>query len=154
MWAPKGDRPKAINYRKYEWVYAYAFVRPEDGTTHWLLLPTVNIECMNIALKAFAQDMNPDGKKLIVLMIDQAGFHTGKELAIPEGIKIEQLPPYTPELQPVESLWPLLKESIANRAYETIDELEEVLIKRIKWLIENTETVLGATGFGWIPRCA
>ena len=94
MWAPKGDRPKAINCRKYEWLYAYAFVRPEDGTTHWLLLPTVTIECMNIALKTFAQEMNPHGNKLIVLMIDQAGFHTGKDLEIPEGIKIEPLPPY------------------------------------------------------------
>lgn len=154
MWAPKGKRPKAVNYRKYEWLYAYAFVRPEDGTTHWLLLPTVNTECMNIALKTFSEEMDPDGKKLIVLLMDQAGFHTGKDLEVPEGIRIESLPPYTPELQPVECLWPLLKESIANRAYETMDMLEAVLIKRINWLIENTQTVLGATGFGWIPRRA
>ena len=150
MWALKAKRPKSSNCRKYEWLYAYAFVRPKDGKSYWLLMPTVSIEAMNIALKAFAKGMNPNGKKIIVLLIDQAGFHMGKNLEIPEGIRLEPLLPYTPELQPVECLWPLLKEAVANRAHETIEKLEEVLINRIKWLINNTKIIQGAVGFRWI----
>jgi len=150
MWFPKGERPIACQNRKYEWVYAYAFVHPVSGRSFWLLLPSVNTILMNLALKEFAEYVNPDGKKSIVLLIDGAGFHTGKEMEIPENIQIFPLPPYTPELQPVETVWPLLRESVANDPHTDLNAFEEKLVIRCEWLGQHPDTVRGAAGFSWI----
>lgn len=107
---------------------------------------------MNIALRTFEQEANPTGKKLILLLIDQAGFHTTKKLEIPPSIIFFPLPPHTPELQPAECVWPLLRETIANRTFSTLDALEDMLITRCQWLIKNPEIVRGKVGFEWISR--
>ena len=105
---------------------------------------------MNLALKEFAEYVNPDGKKSIVLLIDGAGFHTGKEMEIPENIQIFPLPPYTPELQPVETVWPLLRESVANDPHTDLNAFEEKLVIRCEWLGQHPDTVRGAAGFSGI----
>jgi transposase len=150
MWAPKGERPIALQTRKYQWIYVYSFVHPDTGKSFWLLLPTVNTALMNLALKEFFDFVNPGKEKHIILLIDGAGWHTSKELKAPEDIQIFPLPPYSPELQPVECGWPLLKEPVANRCIDTLDELEQSLVERCQWLIENPEILRGAVGFSWI----
>lgn len=115
-------------------------------------MPTVNTAVMNIALAEFAQAHNPDGKKIIVLMIDRAGWHTTKKLQIPEGIRLIPLPPYTPQLQPVESAWPPLKEPMANRAFNKLIEVEEVIAKRCQYLTAHPDILKGQVGFGWVAR--
>ena len=80
-------------------------------------MPSVSVEVMNLALTEFARDVNPEGKKQIILLLDRAGFHTGKDLEVPQGIELFYLPPYTPELQPAERLWPLLREAVANKVF-------------------------------------
>ena len=67
--------------------------------------------------------MNPEAKKQIVLLVDRAGFHTSKAVQVPAGIELFYLPPYSPELQPAERLWPLLREVIANRVLKTVFRL-------------------------------
>jgi transposase len=60
------------------------------------------------------------------------------------------LPPYTPELQPAERLWPGLQEAVANRWVRTLDHLESLLTDRIQALIKTPETIRALTGFSWI----
>ena len=115
-------------------------------------MPTVNTAVMDIALAEFAKAHNPDGKKIIVLMIDGAGWHTTKKLQIPEGIRFVQLPSHTPQLQPVESAWPPLKEPMANRAFDSIAEVEEVLTKRCQYLTANPDILKGQVGFEWVAK--
>lgn len=152
MWAPRGNRPIASNKTKYQWTYVYGFVHPTTGQAFWLLLPTVNTEVMNLALAEFAQAVNPDGKKLIVLLIDGAGWHRSKNLVVPEGILFHPLPPYTPELQPVEAAWPLVKEPIANRAFDTLIEVEKLLVERCRYLSSHPDILKGHIGFGWVAK--
>jgi len=104
---------------------------------------------MELALENFDKEVNPGKDKELVLMIDQAGFHRLSECRIPTGIHLYRLPPYTPELQPAEPLWPLLKEAVANKFFKTIDEIEEVLCQRCIWLFDHPEEVKGASGFKW-----
>ena len=73
-------------------------------------------------------------------------------LAVPDGIELVYLPPYTPELQPAERIWPLLRESVANRVFKTLDALEEVLVRRCRWLLQNWEVVQQHVGFEWICK--
>ena len=63
-------------------------------------------------------------------MLDGAGYHT-TPLTVPEGIRLIYLPPYTPELQPAETLWVHVDEPIVNKHFETLDDLDAVVAARI-----------------------
>jgi hypothetical protein len=154
VWAPKGKRPVVKVKRRYEWLYVYAFVRPTAGEVHWLILPKVNVEIFSMALKHFAQEVGASKDRRILLVLDQAGWHTGKEVEVPEGIHLEFLPSHSPELQPTERLWPLTNEAVANRPFESLDELEEVLIERCVALCEQAETIRGHMNYHWWPGAA
>jgi transposase len=109
VWAPVGKRPIAQLKRGYEWTYVYGFVRPESGEVYWLVLPTANVELFSMALREFAKEVGAGEERRILLVVDKAGWHTGGEVEIPEGIHLEFLPSGSPELQPAERLWPLTK---------------------------------------------
>jgi hypothetical protein len=101
VWAPVGKRPVARFKRGYKWTYLYGFVRPESGEVFWLILPTVNVELFSMALKEFAEEVGAGGEeKRVLLVVDKAGWHTGGEVEVPEGIHLEFLPSGSPELQP------------------------------------------------------
>lgn len=151
-WSIKGKRPIAKQIRKFQWVYPYAFVHPLTGKSFWLILPTVNTVLMNIALQEFSEYIDPKKEKIIILLMDNAGWHRSKELEIPENIQIFPLPPYSPELQPVECSWPLLKESVANVYFDNLDKFEQVVSKRCLWLTKNPKILKGKVGFSWIQK--
>jgi len=89
MWAPVGRRPAARFKRGYEWTYLYGFVRPQSGEVFWMILPTVNTELFSLALWEFAKEVGAGADKRIFLVVDKAGWHTGGEVEIPEGIHLE-----------------------------------------------------------------
>lgn len=145
----RGSRPRAVGRRRYQWTYLYAFVRPATGEVQWLILPTVSVAVFSIALEHFARAVGAGPKRRVILVLDGAGWHTGKELHIPDGIELLQLPPYSPELQPAERLWPLVNEAFANRSIETLDELERLLVDRCRSLTAQPEHLRGVTHFHW-----
>jgi hypothetical protein len=140
--------------RGYEWTYLYGFVRPTTGEVYWLILPTVDVELFSMALKEFAKEMGAGKDKHVLLVVDQAGWHTGKEVEIPEGIHLEFLPSGSPELQPAERLWPLTNEGLANGLFEEIEEIEEALVERCLELLDQTQTIEGLTNYHWWPQTA
>lgn len=150
VWALKGKRPIAISKRRYQWVYLYGFVHPETGRTEWLILPTVSQDAFEVALQHFAKAVEAGPQKRIILIVDGAGWHKGN-LKIPEGLHLLHLPAYSPELQPAERLWPLLREALANKDIDTLDDLEELLVKRCRYLIQNTDIIKSNTLFHWWP---
>lgn len=105
---------------------------------------------MNIALQQFADYANPRGNKLIMLLVDQAGWHTAKDLKIPNNIRLFPLPAYTPELQPCECAWPPLREPLANRPIQTLDELESILIERCRYYMSNPAQLKQHVGHQWV----
>ncbi len=154
VWAPVGRRPVARVKRGYEWTYLYGFVRPESGEAYWLILPTVNTGLFSMALREFAKEMGAGKDKRVLLVVDKAGWHTGGEVEIPEGIRLEFLPSGSPELQPAERLWPLTNEAVANRLFEHIGELEEALVERCLQLLEQPGIIRDLTHYHWWPRAA
>jgi len=86
-----------------------------------------------------------------VLVLDGAGWHTAAGLVVPEGIQLEFLPPSSPELQPAEHLWPLLREPLANRHFDRLDTLEATLSDRGNALADDPDRISGATRFHWWP---
>jgi transposase len=122
VWAPTGSRPTAVKQTKYDWVYLYAAVEPATGFSSALLAPHVNTGTMNAFLKILAAEIDPGD--VVVLIMDQAGWHKAKALKVPDNIVILYLPPYSPELNPVENLWAFMRSHhLSNRAYDGYDHL-------------------------------
>ncbi len=97
VWAKVGERPIAVVKHSYEWLYVYGFVKPQTGETLWYLIPRVNTKWLNLVYQNFAVDAGISEKKKVLLVEDNAGWHSSKKAEIPEGITIEFLPPYSPE---------------------------------------------------------
>jgi transposase len=149
VWARRGERPLAPVHHRYEWLYVYGFLRPKTGESFWLILSTVNKELFSMALWEFAKWVGAGRDKRVVLAIDQAGWHTSKDVTLPEGLHLLLLPSHSPELMPAEKLWPLVDEPVANRRLEDLDELEGVLVSRCLALSEMPETLRSHTRFHW-----
>jgi hypothetical protein len=80
VWMLKGHRPIMRVQQRYEWLYVYGFAHPEAGDTHWLLLPSVNVEVFAIALEQFAQAVGAGPARRIILVLDRAGWHSSQTL--------------------------------------------------------------------------
>ena len=89
-------------------------------------------------------------KKKVLLVEDNAGWHRSKKVEVPEGIIVEFLPPYSPELQPAERLWSLVDEPLVNQNFETINEIEEILVKRCNALNGMEKQIKDLTNYYWL----
>ena len=92
-------------------------------------MPDITTNSMNIFLEKLSEYL---GKRKIVLIMDNASSHRSKKLKIPKNIKIEYLPPYCPELNPVERFFQDVKKYIKNKIFGTLDKLKEELIEILK----------------------
>lgn len=122
VWAEKGSRPTAVRQTEYEWCYLFAAVNPMNGASSALVAPTVNTELMNRHLEFISQEAGP--KTHVVLVLDQAGWHTAKALKVPSNLTLLPLPPYSPELNSAERIWDYMRSHyLSNRIYRDYDEL-------------------------------
>jgi hypothetical protein len=149
VWAIIGHRPVASGRMKHQWLYVFGFVHPASGRNLELLLPAANTDWMARALEEFARWADPEGRKLLVVLVDNAGWHVAKRLAVPPNVVLHRLPPCTPELQPAEPLWPLVREAVANEGFEDLAGLQGPVAVRCCWLMEHPEVVGGVVGFHW-----
>jgi transposase len=150
-WTLKGTRPKALVNHRYQWLYLYAFLHPQSGKVHWLILPRVDVEILNLALADFARSQGAGKGKQVVLVMDRAGWHRSDRVVVPNGIHVVLLPPYSPELQPAERLWPLSNEAVANKSFKDLDELEQTQAYRCLILKSKPELIRSHTLFYWWP---
>jgi hypothetical protein len=130
-------------------VYVDGFVHPASGRNLEWLLPAADTDWMASALGEFARWADPAGEKLPVVLVDNAGWHLAKRLAIPPDVVLHRLPPCMPELQPAEPLWPLVREAVANEGFDDLAELEAPLVERCRWLMGHPEVGGGVVGFHW-----
>lgn len=149
VWAPAGVRPTSCGRQRFESLYVYGFCRPADGRNLCLFLPRADAESMGEALAEFARWADPGGGKALVVLVDNAGGHIAGGLAVPGNVRLFRLPPRTPELQPAERLWPLVREALANRVFDHLVGLAAKLRQRCDWLAGHPEVVQGVVGFHW-----
>jgi hypothetical protein len=149
VWSLRGHRPRSNGQSKFEPLYVFGFTHPATGRCRTMILPRANTEAMGQALADFAGWADPDGRKALVVIADNAGWHVAGKLVVPPNVVLHHLPSCTPELQPAEPLWPLVREALANKTFPTLAALTAPLEKRCGWLAENPATVKGAVGFHW-----
>jgi transposase len=148
-WWPRGQRPRSCGQTRYEWPYVYGFARPATGESFTVILPRVRVERTAEALAAFAAHADPAGAKVLVPVVDRAGWHTAKRLAVPANARLHFLPPCTPEPRPVEPFWALVREGVANETFDRLSSLRRRIAGRCRRLAGDRATVKGAIGFRW-----
>lgn len=152
VWCKKGCRPVVTVEHRYRWTYVYAFVRPENGETFWLLAPTVTTAVWNVVLAEFAAALGAGPTKQVIVVLDGAGWHTSKKVELPEGLHMVFLPPCSPELQPAERLWSLSNEALVNQHFADLHALEEAQVQRCQHLAQLPDVVRAHTSFHWWPH--
>ena len=144
-WFIKGLRNQVPVKLGFENFYLYSAVAPKTGEDCTLLLPQVNTDCMNVFLEQLAQSFVD---KDLLLVMDGAAWHRSRGLKIPARITLMYLPAYSPELNPVESLWRYLKDRlIVNRIHTSLDALEQAICTCINQMTQDLFRSICATDY-------
>lgn len=148
-WTLQGLRPTAPYQTKYEWGYLYSALEVDgENAAHFLCLPGVSLEWSRIFLEQVAAS-DPQAEHVIIW--DQAGFHPHPQRhALPERIHLLPLPPYSPELNPVEAIGDVIKDRIGNTLWESLDALEEAIGEELRPIYETAERVRRLVSHGWL----
>jgi transposase len=151
VWAPRAKRPIAPGHHRFDWLYVTAFASPATGETFWYVSNGVSKEFFEALLETFGREAEA-GLSRILLVLDNAGWHGPANLKIPDGIRLIYLPPYSPELQPAETLWALVDEPVVNKHIATIADLDAKIAAQCIALTERPEQIQSRTGFHWWPK--
>ena len=90
----------------------------------------------------------------VVMFMDKAAWHTAGKLEVPENMRLEFLPPYSPELNPTEILWREIREKwFCNKVFANLDAVEDQLMDALVSMNQNPETVKTISSFDWIITC-
>lgn len=132
----------------HEYTYAYAAVSVVDGQLDSLILPHVNGACMQLFVDELAARYP---KERVVLVLDGAGWHQSHAIAWPANVRLMRLPPYSPELNPVENLWDEIREKyFHNRLFGSLDSLEDQLEAALRTMELDPKRVRSIVAWPWI----
>ena len=149
-WGPAPVRPVVRAALVREYLYAYSALSPWDARLDSLVLPDASTACMNVFLDEITKRY-PD--ELIVMVLDGAGWHRSGTLAVPDNMALLPLPPYAPELNPVELLWAELREkSFHNRVFNSLDAVEDQLCEALRTLENDRQRVGRLVGSTWLTK--
>ena len=101
IWAERGTRPRAPRDTRYIWSYIFGAVCPERAEAAALIMPHADTQAMSAHLAEIAKTVASGAHALLIL--DGAGWHGSAELEVPDNITLLKLPPYSPELNPMEN---------------------------------------------------
>ena len=145
-WCQKGFRPSVPCHHIREYRYAYGAVEPLTGDSCFLIMPYCNTECMNIFLEELSKQYPDD---YILLCCDGAAWHKAGSLCVPEKMELFFIPPYTPEMNPIEQIWKELRKiGFRNEVFATLDKVVDRLCDTICTL--SAEIIHSITARSWI----
>ena len=127
----------------------YGAVEPLTGESCFWVMPQCNTDCMNVYLGELSKQFPDD---IILLCCDGAAWHKSKSLKVPHNIELISIPPYTPEMNPIEQIWKeLRKMGFRNEVFAT---LEKVVLRLCDTICDLTaDTIRSITGRAWIINC-
>jgi transposase len=149
-WWLRGERPLGLCDRRFQSTYLFAAVCPATGADFALVMPKANTKAMIRFLDDFSKTLASDVQVLLVM--DQAGWHRAKDLVIPANITAVSLPPYSPELNPVERVWLYLRERfLSHRWLEDYDAIVQACCQAWNSMVADPERLRSITSYPWIP---
>ena len=147
-WAKRGTRPSAPVDQRTKSAYIFGAICPARGTGAGLVLPRCNTQAMRWHLEEISSQVAPGAHA--VLILDQAGWHTTKKLAVPDNITLLALPPRSPELNPVENIWQFMRDNwLSNRVFKSYDEILALCCEAWNKLIDQPWTIMSIGHRKW-----
>ena len=141
QWARTGSRPRQPADQRYESTYLFGAICPARGTGAALAMPHADTEAMQAHLDEIARTVARHAHA--VLLLDRAGWHTTGDLIIPKNMTLVFLPPRSPELNPVETIWQYLRANwLSNRVFETYDDIIDAACDAWNRLIAQPGTII------------
>lgn len=149
VWAEKGSRPRRPRDQRHKWAYLYGAVCPARDLGAALVLPATNAEMMSRHLAEISQQVQPGHHGVVIL--DGAGWHTtGGRLIVPDNISLLKLPPYAPELNPVENVWQYLRQNfLSNRVFHSYHDILDACCDAWNALTSNPGKITEITKRQW-----
>ncbi|WP_374027205.1 IS630 family transposase [Pseudoalteromonas sp. JSTW] len=149
IWAEIGTRPRIVKQQQFDYGYLFGAVCPSTGQTEALVSPFVNKEAMTQHLSQISQ-ATPVGRHAVVI-IDGAGWHTYDTAAEFNNLTLIKLPPYSPELNPIEQVWNWIRQHcLSNRVFSGYDEIVDEVSKAWNHFISIPERVMKMCNREWI----
>jgi transposase len=149
VWWKRGQRPPGLCDRRFTFAYIFAAVEPGTDNAFALVLPYANTEAMQQFLDQFAATIDED--EHVALILDQAGWHGAEALRVPANITLIPLPPYSPELNPVEWVWEYMKERFLSlRLHNDYDAIVDAACKAWNRLRAETGRIASLCSHPWI----
>ena len=135
---------------KYQWGYVYGAFEIHTAKAVLMYLPTVSLECTQLFLE---QIVATDEQAIHIVIWDKAGFHhTPNASDVPSHVRLLPLPPYCPELNPMEKLWDIVKRHTGNKVFETLTLIESQITDVLLPFWENAQRVFSLLGDNWLTR--
>lgn len=149
VWWRRGERPRGPADKRFTFAYIFAAVEPGTDNAFALILPYVNTEAMQLFLDRFAAKIDED--EHVAMVLDQAGWHGAKALVVPSKITLVPLPPYSPELNPVERVWLYLKERfLSHRLHADYDTIADAASQAWNRLATEAGRLTSLCSYHWI----
>jgi transposase len=141
----RGVQPVGPVQHVFEWFYVYGAVAPTTGERFFLELPYLNAETFQLFVNTFAQAF-PDSLNL--LLLDNSGAHTAQQLTIPANVRLVFLPPYCPELNPIERVWRDVKDDLAWQQFIHVDAQQDFVGQLLQ--AYDASTLQSLTGYTYL----
>lgn len=145
-YCPKGFRPPYTVKRAYEWSYLYAAVDPTSGESFSVYLPGMDGLCLQTFLECLSEAY---ADHHLLLVLDGAPSHTSGQIDVPENISLMRLPPYSPELNPVERWFLEFRRALSNRVFQSVELLQEALTNALAPYWRDPARLRSLVGFSW-----
>jgi transposase len=149
IWAPIGSRPLMVRDNRHASAYLFGAICPDRGVGAAMIVPQANTEAMNLQLRDISTQIAPGAHA--VLVCDGAGWHQpGKHLEVPANLTLLSLPPYSPELNPMENVWDYLRQNkLCARVWDTYDDIGDACRHAWNFLINDPERIRSIGSRDW-----
>jgi len=148
QWAKKGSRPRQPKDQRYASCYIFGAVCPARDVGAALVMPYADTEAMQKHLDEISKCVRP--KAHAVILMDGAGWHKAGDLVIPENMSFMFIPPYSPELNPVENVWQFLRQTyLSNQIFEDYDKIVDACCNAWNSLRKETGRITSITSRKW-----
>ena len=150
-WWKRGERPTGPCDQRFTFAYIFAAAKIGSDEAFALVLPEVNTATMQIFLDQFSKTLAKD--EIAIMYADQAGWHGSNALAVPENIILLAIPPYTPQVNPVERIWLYLKERyLSLRLLNDYDAIVDAACAAWNKLIAESGRLTTLCNYPWMQK--
>jgi hypothetical protein len=150
VWGQTGSRPVAPKDLGFASAYLFGAVCPSGGKAAALIMPICNTAAMKHHLCEISSQVAADAHAVVIL--DGAGWHKSQGLSVPGNITLLALPPYSPELNPVERIWRYLRSHwLANSVFRSLADIMDACEMAWNRFAANNGLVRSLCAVTWAP---